>query len=77
MDFPVPILKNPSYINKISEPGAKFFVEKTVSIDKENGTAETFVRFIAGLIISGFVLHEEVLVMDNAKIHTGGGSGLC
>jgi hypothetical protein len=22
-------------------------------------------------------LHEEVLVMDNAKIHTGGGSGLC
>jgi hypothetical protein len=41
-------------------------------IDKENGTAETFLRFITALIISGFFLHEEVLVMDNARIHTGG-----
>jgi hypothetical protein len=46
-------------------------------IDKENGMAETFVCFITVLIISGFVLHEEVLVMDNARIHTGGGNSLC
>jgi hypothetical protein len=43
-------------------------------IDKENGTVETFVRFITALIISGFFLHEEILVMDNSRIHTGGGS---
>jgi hypothetical protein len=41
-------------------------------IDKENGTAETFVCFITALIIIGLFLHEEVLVMDNARIHTGG-----
>ena len=41
-------------------------------IDEENGTAHTFVRFITALIISGFFIHEEVLVMDNARIHTGG-----
>jgi hypothetical protein len=41
-------------------------------IDQENGTASTFVRFIMALIISGFFVHEEVLVMDNARIHTGG-----
>ncbi len=41
-------------------------------IDKENGSAATFVLFITALIISGFFKHEEVLVMDNARIHTGG-----
>jgi hypothetical protein len=41
-------------------------------IDKENVTAETFVHFITALIISVLFLHEEVLVMDNARIHTGG-----
>ncbi len=41
-------------------------------IDQENGSASTFVRFITALIISGFFKHEGVLVMDNARIHTGG-----
>jgi hypothetical protein len=41
-------------------------------IDQENGSAATFVTFITALIISGFFKHEEILVMDNARIHTGG-----
>jgi hypothetical protein len=40
-------------------------------IDKENGLAETFVCFITALMISGLFLYEEVLVRDNARIHTG------
>jgi hypothetical protein len=40
-------------------------------IDKENGSAATFVIFITALIISGFFKHEEILVMDNVRIHTG------
>jgi hypothetical protein len=41
-------------------------------IDQENGSAATFVRFITALIISGFFKHEENLVIDNMRIHTGG-----
>ena len=41
-------------------------------IDQENGSSATFVLFITALIISGFFKHEEILVMDNARIHTGG-----
>jgi hypothetical protein len=41
-------------------------------IDQENGTAETFMMFIRALIISGYFHHNEVLVMDNSRIHTGG-----
>ncbi len=41
-------------------------------IDKENGSAAKFVLFMTALIISGFFKHEEILVMDNARIHTGG-----
>jgi hypothetical protein len=41
-------------------------------IDLENGNAETFMCFIRAVIISGFFHHEEILVMDNCRIHTGG-----
>jgi hypothetical protein len=41
-------------------------------IDQENGSSATFLLFITALIISGFFKHEEVLVMDNARIHPGG-----
>jgi transposase len=40
-------------------------------IDIENGSASTFVLFITALVISGFFNNEEILVMDNARIHTG------
>ncbi len=41
-------------------------------IDKEKSMASTFVLFIKVLIISCFFKHEEILVMDNARIHIGG-----
>jgi hypothetical protein len=42
-------------------------------IMKENGSASTFLMaFIKALIISRFFLHEKVLVIDNAPIHTSG-----
>jgi hypothetical protein len=41
-------------------------------IDQENGSSSTFLLFITALIVSGFFKHEEILVMDNARIHTGG-----
>jgi hypothetical protein len=41
-------------------------------ITKENGNATNFVAFIKQLIIGGFFEHHEILVMDNARIHTAG-----
>ena len=41
-------------------------------ITKEKGTAVQFVAFIKMLIISGYFEHQEILVMDNARIHTAG-----
>ena len=41
-------------------------------ITKENGTATQFVAFIKMLIITGYFFHNEILVMDNARIHTAG-----
>jgi hypothetical protein len=42
------------------------------SIGRENGDSHCFVAFIKHLIQSGWLRHNEVLVMDNAGIHTGG-----
>ena len=39
-------------------------------ITKDNGTSATFLLFIQMLILSGWFQHDEVLVMDNAAIHT-------
>ena len=39
-------------------------------IVKDNCTASTFVTFIHLLIVIGYFHHYEVLVMDNARIHT-------
>ncbi len=41
-------------------------------ITRENGNATNFVVFIKMLIISGYFEHYEILVMDNARIHTAG-----
>jgi hypothetical protein len=41
-------------------------------IGRENGDSHCFVAFIKHLITSGWFRHDEVLVMDNAAIHTGG-----
>jgi hypothetical protein len=39
-------------------------------ITKENGNATQFVAFIKMLIVSGYFEHYDILVMDNARIHT-------
>jgi hypothetical protein len=39
---------------------------------RENGDSHCFVPFMKHLITSGWFSHDEVLVMDNAAIHTGG-----
>jgi hypothetical protein len=41
-------------------------------ITKENGNATYFVAFIKMLIVSGYFEHYDILVMDNARIHTAG-----
>ena len=41
-------------------------------IGRENGDSHCFVAFIKHLIRNGWFRHHEVLVMDNAAIHTGG-----
>jgi hypothetical protein len=41
-------------------------------ITKEKGTATQFVAFIKMLIVTGYFEHQEILVMDNARIHTAG-----
>ena len=42
------------------------------TIGKNNGSAEAFTDFIQEMIASKFILHGEVLIMDNTVIHTGG-----
>merc|ERR1712087_749357 len=39
---------------------------------KNNGTAESFLEFVKLMIEYGFLRHNEVLIMDNARIHSGG-----
>jgi transposase len=40
-------------------------------IGRENGNAASFVAFIEYLIWTRFFAHDEILVMDNAAVHTG------
>jgi DDE superfamily endonuclease len=42
------------------------------TIGKKNGDANSFLLFIELLISSGYLRHKDVLIMDNASIHTGG-----
>jgi transposase len=44
------------------------------TIGKENGTAAAFVSFCHMMVVSGWLRHDEFIVMDNAAIHTGGDS---
>ena len=42
------------------------------TLGKENGTAMAFLAFIEFLIAFNWFFYDGVLVMDNARIHTGG-----
>jgi hypothetical protein len=44
------------------------------TMGKENGTAAAFVSFCQMMVVSGWLRHDEIIVMDNAAIHTGGES---
>jgi transposase len=44
------------------------------TIGKQNGTAAAFVSFCELMVVSGWLRHDEIIVMDNAAIHTGGDS---
>jgi hypothetical protein len=47
-------------------------VSSAYHITKENRNATQSVAFMKMLIISGYFQHCEILVMDNARIHTTG-----
>lgn len=40
-------------------------------IERNNWTAVCFVAFISNMIKKGWLLHNEILIMDNATVHTG------
>jgi hypothetical protein len=42
------------------------------TIGRENGDSHSFVAFMCHLITTGFIRHNEVVTMDNARMHTGG-----
>ena len=42
------------------------------TIGEANGTAEAFMAFCLLMVKSGWLRHDEFLVLDNAAVHTGG-----
>jgi hypothetical protein len=42
------------------------------NIGKDNGTAAAFVSFCEMMVVSGLLHHDEIVVLDNAAICTGG-----
>jgi hypothetical protein len=41
------------------------------TIGKGNGTAAAFVAFCEMMVLSGWLCHDKIVVLDNAAIHTG------
>jgi transposase len=41
------------------------------TIGEENGTAESFMSFCQLMVQSRWLIHDEILIMDNAAVHTG------
>jgi hypothetical protein len=42
------------------------------TVGKQNGTATAFFSFCELMVATGWLRHDEIIVMDNAAIHTGG-----
>ena len=40
-------------------------------IERNNGSAVSFVTFICNMIRHRWLVHDEILIMDNAAVHTG------
>jgi hypothetical protein len=39
---------------------------------EENGTAASFMSFCTLMVDTGWLVHDEFFIMDNAAVHTGG-----
>lgn len=46
------------------------------TIDRETNNAESFLAFIEGMVRDRFLIHDEILIMDNAPIHRGGSAAI-
>jgi hypothetical protein len=42
------------------------------TIGEQNGSSESFMAFCVLMVESGWLVHDEFLIMDNAAVHTGG-----
>jgi hypothetical protein len=42
------------------------------TMGEENGTAASFMSFCNLMVGTGWLVHDEILIMDNAAVHTGG-----
>jgi hypothetical protein len=42
------------------------------TMGEENGSAASFMRFCTLMVDTGWLVHDEILIMDNAAVHTGG-----
>jgi hypothetical protein len=42
------------------------------TMGKENGTAASFMSFCSLMVDTGWLVHDEILIMDNAAVYTGG-----
>ena len=40
------------------------------SIQRNNGTSESFMQFLTEAIFCGYLVHDEIIIMDNAAIHS-------
>jgi hypothetical protein len=56
-----------------SNPTKPSFIDYVIG--KENGNSTSFAAYIMELISSGWFEHGDVLIMDNAAIHSGGDAG--
>ena len=41
-------------------------------LNDEKNTAKHFMEYVESIVQDGFLLYNKVLILDNAKIHTGG-----
>ena len=46
------------------------------AIGKDNGTAEAFMNFVERMVAEKFLIHGEILILDNAAVHTSGAADI-
>jgi hypothetical protein len=58
-------------VNKFSNGGVD-----RIPDDKRKSTFHKFLTFISKLITTGWIVHNEIRVMDNARIYIGGDAAM-